>query len=115
MNTLPFILVADRRTLKAFAPERTACGLRLVDAIAIPEARRRTRDSLAVETARRMESLLQAHQPDRWAFAAPADINGAILECVPPRWLSRLQENLPKDLHGTGPNALKNHFERQVA
>ncbi len=111
MHAPPFIFVADRQSLKAFALAGPESGLRLVNAFSIPESRRRTRDSLAREAASHMASLLQSHKPHRWAFAAPADINGAILERVSPAWLSTLQDNLSEDLHEVPPRALDGHFQ----
>jgi hypothetical protein len=119
MNPPPFIVVADRRTLKAFASTGAGRRLRLVNAIAIsdePGAQglRLSRDCFAKQAAGHMAELLQMYQPERWAFAAPPELNGAILEGLSPKWLSTLQDNLPRDLNCEGPSNLKRLFQRPL-
>jgi hypothetical protein len=119
MNPPPFIVVADRRTLKAFSSEGAGNRLRLVNAIAIadnPSAQDNwlSRDSFAREVAGHMSKLLQAYQPVRWAFAAPPEVNGAILEGLSPKWLSTLQDNLPRDLNHEAPRNLTKLFQRPL-
>ena len=61
-----------------------------------------------------MADLLQTYQPERWAFAAPPEVNGAILEGLSPKWLSSLQDNLPRDLNREGPRKLTKLFQRPM-
>ncbi len=57
-------------------------------------------------------SLLRAHNPARWSFAAPSEINGAILSSLPPEWNERLDFNAKRDLINTLPAELLAHFTR---
>jgi len=64
------------------------------------------RMSLAAETemrsfrkiAEHVQKIVRAHQPERWSFAAPAEINGAILDGVSEDCRKHLTQNIPKDL-----------------
>lgn len=119
MNPPPFIVVADRRTLKAFVSDGAGKRLRLVNAIAITDGPAAThaqlsRDGFAQQAAGHMAELLQTYQPERWAFAAPPEVNGAILEGISPKWLTTLQDNLPRDLHQEGPRNLTKLFQRPL-
>ncbi|HWB59063.1 MAG TPA: host attachment protein [Chthoniobacteraceae bacterium] len=58
----------------------------------------------------RITSLLQHHRPEAWAFAAPAEINAAILEGVHPAFRVRLTHVLPRDLIHVPPGEILNHF-----
>jgi len=60
----------------------------------------------------RIIALLQQHRPDAWGFAAPGEINGAILEDIPSGFRERLVQNLPRDLTHVRPGELLGHFER---
>lgn len=118
MNPPPFILVADRRSLKAFSSEGGR-RLRLINAIAIAdspgdEGVRLSRDSFARQAAGHVAQLLQTYQPERWAFAAPPEVNGAILEGLSPKWLTTLQDNLPRDLNREAPRNLTKLFQRPL-
>jgi hypothetical protein len=42
--------------------------------------------------------VLSSHHPSEWGFAAPSEINRAILEYVKPEFAGKLTQNLPKDL-----------------
>jgi hypothetical protein len=55
--------------------------------------------------------ILQQHQPERWAFAAPAQINGAILEEVAPELRKKLTHNVKRDLVRTDAQELLGRFE----
>ena len=59
----------------------------------------------------RITQLLQAHHPETWAFAAPGEINGVILDALPREWQDRLSQNLPLDLTRIPPTELLEHFE----
>lgn len=121
MNPPPFILVADCQSLKVFSSEGDQ-RLRLINAIPIADppdddsndSSCLTRDSLARRAAGHMAQLLQTHQPERWAFAAPPEVNGAILDGLSPKWLSKLQDNLPRDLHREAPSKLTRLFQRPL-
>src|SRR5262245_37943902 len=41
-----------------------------------------------------LNKLLEDKNPKRWGFAAPAEINGALLERVDSKWKERLTANL---------------------
>jgi hypothetical protein len=45
-----------------------------------------------------------------WAFAAPSEINGAILEQLPREFVDRLRINLPKDLARIPSHQVPDHF-----
>jgi hypothetical protein len=119
MNPPPFILVADRRTLKVFSSEGGTERLRLVNAIAIADTpadqgSHPLSDSFAKNAAGHVVRLLQTYQPERWAFAAPPEVNGAILDGLSPKWLSTLQDNLPRDLNHEAPRNLTKLFLRPL-
>lgn len=57
-------------------------------------------------------SLLNQHRPEHWSFAAPAEINGAILDNVAPELREHLERNLPRDLVKIEPAELLAHFDR---
>lgn len=42
--------------------------------------------------------VLSSHHPTEWGFAAPSEINRAILEYVKPEFTGKLAQNLSKDL-----------------
>jgi Protein required for attachment to host cells len=42
--------------------------------------------------------VLSSHHPEDWGFAAPSEINRAILEFVKPEFTGTLAQNVPKDL-----------------
>jgi hypothetical protein len=67
------------------------------------------------QAAQRIIALLGEHRPESWGFAAPSEINGAILDGLPPHLLARLAENLPLDLTRTPADRLLEHFERAHA
>lgn len=58
----------------------------------------------------RIAQLLQAHQPETWAFAAPGEINSTIVEALPREWRNRMSQNLPLDLTRTPATQLLDHF-----
>jgi hypothetical protein len=60
-------------------------------------------------------SLLNQHQPRSWSFAAPAEINDAILDRVEPSWRGHLERNVARDLVKIAPSDLLRHFEAAVA
>jgi hypothetical protein len=55
--------------------------------------------------------LLKTHRPERWGFAAPPEINGAILNGVANDLQERLVCNIRKDLVKTPPEKLLAHLE----
>jgi hypothetical protein len=61
--------------------------------------------------ANRIGELLKLHQPMTWAFAAPGEINGIILDELSKEWRDRLEQNLPLDLTRTPATELLEHFE----
>jgi hypothetical protein len=56
-------------------------------------------------------SVLENHRPARWGFAAPSEINGAILDGLPEEFRKNLTLNLPLDLINVPQNELISHFE----
>ena len=64
------------------------------------------------QVAGRIMALLKQYRPDAWSFAAPAEINGAILDGVPSGYREQLVQNLARDLTHTPPGELLGHFER---
>jgi hypothetical protein len=50
------------------------------------------------KVADRIVELVETHQPARWGFAAPSEINRTILDELPPAIRERLHRNLPLDL-----------------
>ncbi|HEY5894059.1 MAG TPA: host attachment protein [Chthoniobacterales bacterium] len=58
----------------------------------------------------RITSLLRRHQPERWSFAAPSEINGAILDEVVPELRTRIDRNVPRDLVKTPTAELLPYF-----
>lgn len=145
----PFIIVADRGELKAFAVDRTATRdpfPRLVFGLTLRELHQRYAerftdsagafpargtDGQGNSTAERMtlvaeddmrsfrrvaheiEMLLKEHNPDRWAFAAPSEINGAILDGLDTSLKGRLAQNLRRDLVNTDSAQLLKHFTEE--
>lgn len=65
--------------------------------------------------AERIASLLREHRPDAWAFAAPSEINRAILDGLHPTLRDRLAQNLPLDLINVPADELLGHFARAEA
>lgn len=62
------------------------------------------------QLAHQIASLIRQHQVERWAFAAPSEINAAILEELPPDLSARLDGNLKSDLTKIAPSELPNLF-----
>ena len=56
-------------------------------------------------------NLLRQHQPASWAFAAPSEINSAILGGVAPELQASLTRNIPRDLVNLPPSDLLRHFD----
>lgn len=59
----------------------------------------------------RISKLLQEYS-GLWGFAAPSEINGAIIEHLPADIVSRLRINLPKDLARIPSHEIPEHFLR---
>lgn len=56
--------------------------------------------------------LLRLLQPESWGFAAPSEINGAILDGLDPALKSRLTLNVQRDLTNVPRYDLLEHFVR---
>jgi hypothetical protein len=54
--------------------------------------------------------VLKSRQPERWAFAAPSEINGAILDGLPQEFRQSLTLNIRRDLVNTKDAELLSHF-----
>jgi hypothetical protein len=63
------------------------------------------------QVAERITSVLREHQPDAWSFAAPAEINRALVEGLDKDLQEKLHGNLQKDLIHTEPSELLARFE----
>lgn len=72
------------------------------------ELEMRTFRDLAEQIILRVEERL----PDTWGFAAPSEINGAILDGLPTDVQRRLTCNVKADLTNTPPQDLLKHFEK---
>jgi hypothetical protein len=55
--------------------------------------------------------VLSSHHPEEWGFAAPSEINRAILEFVKPEFTGTLAQNVPKDLTRVPPGEVVERFE----
>lgn len=62
------------------------------------------------EAASLIMKILATYQPERWAFAAPSEINGAILDGLPSKMQQKLVQNVPKDILKIESNKLLNYF-----
>ena len=62
--------------------------------------------------ARRIEELCSQHQPDSWGFAAPSEINGAILDNLDHAWSDKLSINLKLDLTGVPSSEVAQRFHQ---
>lgn len=60
--------------------------------------------------AREISEILVKQRPARWGFAAPSEINGAILDGVPSALLKNLAVNLKQDLVNMDEGAIAEHF-----
>lgn len=65
------------------------------------------------QLAHQIASLIRQHQAERWAFAAPSEINSAILAQLPAELSARLDGNLKSDLTKISPSELPNLFAEQ--
>jgi hypothetical protein len=63
------------------------------------------------ELAGHIDDILKREQPATWAFAAPSEINRAVLDKVAPAFVAKLVENVPADLVNMQVNELAGHFE----
>ena len=63
----------------------------------------------------RITALLKEHCVESWDFAAPAEINRAILNSLQPSLRERLAQNLPLDLTHVPSKELLGHFVRAKA
>jgi len=57
-----------------------------------------------------VKTVIRQHQPVSWSFAAPAEINSAILQFVPADLRKVLKQNLKHDLTKIPPDCLAEHF-----
>jgi len=64
------------------------------------------------KAAERITSLLREHRPNAWAFAAPSEINGEILDGLDPALRERLAQNLSRDLINVPAGEVQGHFAR---
>ncbi|HYF34474.1 MAG TPA: host attachment protein [Prosthecobacter sp.] len=57
-----------------------------------------------------INALLHEHAVERWVFAAPAEVNAAILQHVEGKLKDRLEENVKRDLVNVDLENLARHF-----
>lgn len=62
--------------------------------------------------AQQIEAVIRQHEPVSWSFAAPAEINSAILQYIPADVQKTLEQNLKHDLAKIPPASLRQHFAR---
>jgi hypothetical protein len=106
--------VAERFTDEAGSfPTRTGAGPRqTVQGNSIAERHydieedRRT----AKQLARHIGDILHREKPSGWSFAAPAEIQEAVISEVEPSLREQLLERLPRDLVKVPPDQLLKHF-----
>lgn len=58
-----------------------------------------------------ISALLEKHKPGWWGFAAPAEINGAILDHLPAKVREKISVNLKRDLVNTPRGGLLDFFK----
>jgi hypothetical protein len=61
--------------------------------------------------AEQVEEIIRQYQPMSWSFAAPAEINPAILNRVPADLQRILDRNVKRDLVNIPADSLLQHFE----
>jgi hypothetical protein len=68
------------------------------------------------ELAEQITHIVSQNGNDGWAFAAPAEIHGAIVELLPPAVRDRIVEHVKSDLVKVEPAKLISHFRslRQI-
>lgn len=59
---------------------------------------------------KKIETLVDREEPKFWGFAASAEINHAILDGVPDRYLQKLAVNLKLDLTNSPPAQVRSKF-----
>lgn len=64
------------------------------------------------DVARDIIGILEEQRPTHWVFAAPPEINTAILDGLPRPHKDSLIHNLPKDLVNTPADELPGHFDK---
>ena len=97
-------------------PVGTVTGGRHQNAIA-------ERQNLELETDRRIfkqladriVEIINKEQPEGWIVAAPSEINGAVLDTLPPEVRDRIVENIPLDLTRIEQAKLIRHFPSLTA
>lgn len=57
-----------------------------------------------------ISEILRREKPEWWSFAAPAEIQEAVLAELEPDFREHLAERLPRDLVNTPPQGLLEHF-----
>jgi hypothetical protein len=62
------------------------------------------------DIAKRIETIVNEKQPESWGFAAPSEINGAILDGIDTRVHERLTQNLHRDLTRLPPQEMLHRF-----
>lgn len=63
------------------------------------------------QVSQHIAKVVLGHQPVRWSFAAPAEINATVLNQIPSEVLQRLTHNVKRNLVKLEPRELLTHFE----
>ncbi len=66
------------------------------------------------KVAQQIETWVGSRNGESWGFAAPSEINGAILDGVDKKCLAKLSINLKRDLTTTPVTKLVEHFAKQA-
>jgi hypothetical protein len=109
-HTPPFLVVADQTHLQAYFADESegSFDVKSVDRIDFPAPAPET--SNLPHMATRISELLQAHKPDHWGFAAPADLNEQILNLLDDTLRRALTCNVRDDLTKIPAEKLPAHF-----
>ena len=69
----------------------------------------------AKQLAKHINDILRREKPDGWSFAAPAEIQQAVVSEVKPGLREQLLACVPQDLVNVPPNQLLEHFSTAPA
>lgn len=102
---------ADRFTDRAGVFPNTGSGY--ANAVAErPALKEETQNRGLRGIAASLTDVLDRSRPRQWSFAAPAEINEAILSFVPAPWHRHLRRNLKKDFVNVPPEEILPYFEK---
>ena len=67
------------------------------------------------QLAKHIAGILHREKPERWSFAAPAEIQDAVLAELEPRLSSQVSERVARDLANIPPQQVLEHFSAVCA